>query len=102
GAVGDIDGVQALDIVDRGADSLLGLDGDVQGGGIAVDDRRAGDANLRTDITRAGIAIGHGRDGAGGPERAEIGVVRIGGVEKSALPEDLTAERAGIDGVESV
>src|SRR5262249_52335055 len=97
GTVGQVDGVQPLDVVSDAADDLLGL-GD-QGEIVAgrVKDRRAGDADLDRDVGVVHVVRGDGSD-ARGPGQATI--------EKAILPQDdamaILVADVGVDGVQAV
>src|SRR5262249_36205571 len=66
GPAGQVQGVQAEDVVVVGADQLARLGDDEQGAGGRVDDRRGGDADLRLNgVGVADVAVRY-RDDVGG------------------------------------
>ena len=64
GAVGQVDGVKPLNIVGIAADDFLGIRVHVKNVGGQVNDRRAGDADLRVDVARASVSVRNAGDGS--------------------------------------
>ena len=83
----DVEGVEALHVVSRAADDLLRLHHDVHRVRAAVDDRRAGDADLGHDVAGNDVGLGD----RGNP---------IGRVDEAAFPE--LAAAVGVEGVDAV
>src|SRR5205814_1914931 len=105
GTVGEVDDMQALDIMSDAANGLLGLNHNVKKIAARIDDRCAGDADLRTDVAGIDVAaIGDAGDRAEGrgAERVVRVAGRVAGVQERALPEDGSAELTGVDGIEAI
>jgi hypothetical protein len=71
GGAGDVQGVERLHVVVAVVPHFLGL-GDDEGVGRRVDDRRAGDADLRHDVRALEVAVGHGGDAGRGVDEAAL------------------------------
>jgi hypothetical protein len=87
---GQVEGMQPLVIGGSGPDALLGHGYQVEGVGGRVDDRSAGDADLRGDLVAANIR---------GQDDVDVGA----GVDEARVPDGVGGTQAvGVEGVDAI